>query len=146
MLNTRFGRPHPASSFNQTVNQIFESAFADLTHGSSRSVRAFPALNAWEDAQNLYLEAELPGFRIEDLDITLANNELTISGKREDLTPEGATFVRRERASGSFLRTLRISTDVDAANVGASLINGVLTITLPKAEAAKPRKISVKTN
>lgn len=142
MLTARFQSPS-APILPRTMNELVESVFNDMPPFGV-STRRYPALNAWEDAQALHVEAELPGFRIEDLEITMKGNELTISGTRADAAIEGATLHRRERPSGSFSRTLRIGTEVDAGAVSASLKHGVLTVTLPKAEAAKPRKIEVK--
>lgn len=143
MLTARFPRLIPADPLNRTVDQLVESVFQDFP-AFGVSTRRFPSMNAWEDAQNLYVEAELPGFSIGDLDITLSGNELTISGARSETKPEGATFFRRERPSGRFSRTVRIATEVDPAKVSATLVNGVLTVALPKAEASKRRKIDVK--
>lgn len=143
MLTARFPRMIPGGALSQTMDQLVESVFNDFP-AFGVSTRRFPSVNAWEDAHNLYLEAELPGFKIEELDITFTGGELTIRGTRNETKPEGATFYRRERPSGSFSRTLRVGTEVDASKISASLTNGVLTVTLPKAEAAKPRKIDVK--
>ena len=106
--------------------------------------RAFPNLNVWEDEQNLFAEAEVPGMSMEDMELTVAGNELTIKGKRSRDEREGVTLHRRERGVGAFTRTLRLPFDIDADKVAATLEHGVLTITLPKPEAAKPRRIEVK--
>ena len=106
--------------------------------------RAFPALNVWEDEQNLFAEAEVPGLSMQDMELTVAGNELTIQGKRSRDEREGVTFHRQERCVGTFTRTLRLPFDIDAEKVAAVLEHGVLTITLPKAEAAKSRRIEVK--
>jgi HSP20 family protein len=105
----------------------------------------FPALNAWEDAESFYVEAELPGLALEDLEIALAEADtLSIKGQRKDPTIETGTWHRRERAFGEFERTLTLPGAVDAERVEASLKLGVLTIKLPKAPELKPRKIEVK--
>ena len=106
--------------------------------------RAFPNLNVWENEQNLFAEAEVPGMSMEDMELTVAGNELTIKGKRSRNEQEGVTLHRRERGVGAFTRTLRLPFDIDADKVAATLEHGVLTITLPKPEAAKPRRIEVK--
>ena len=105
---------------------------------------AYPALNLWDDGENFHAEAELPGFKIEDLDLAVAGSELHIQGKRE--TPFGKDWAvhRRERPSGEFSRTIRFPAEIDAELVQAALKDGVLSITLPKAPSAKPRKIEVK--
>lgn len=103
-----------------------------------------PAVNVWEDDQSLFVETELPGLALADIDVTVMGNELTIKGERKETPVEGATFHRRERTVGAFARTMTLPVEIDSARVTASLKDGVLMITLPKAEAAKPRKIEVK--
>ncbi|HMN42535.1 MAG TPA: Hsp20/alpha crystallin family protein [Phycisphaerales bacterium] len=128
------------------VERLMSSFFASPT-ATGGAAQAFPPLNVWEDADSLHVEAELPGFSMENLEITTLSNELTIAGSRSEAAPENATFHRRERAAGGssqFRRTLRIGVPIDADQVTARLEQGVLTVTLPKAAAAKPRKIEVK--
>ena len=110
-----------------------------LAEGSS-----FPALNVWHDSEKVYLEAETPGMKIEDLDIGIFGEEVTVSGERKSLHREGVAYQRRERGIGKFSRSLRLPVAVDADRVEATLRDGVLTLTLPKSAAAKPRKIVVK--
>ena len=105
---------------------------------------AFPAFNIWENAESYYVEAECPGYGIEDLELTVVQNQLTVSGERKDPDlPEGTAFHRRERRRGRFNRMITLPTELDADKVHASLKEGVLTIQLPKAETAKPRRIQV---
>jgi HSP20 family protein len=128
------------------VERLMDSYFAAPGSGGATR-RAFPALNVWEDEQSLHVEAELPGFSMENLEITTLGNELTIAGSRTEAAAEGATFHRRERATGGaseFKGTLRIGMPIDVEKVTAKLEQGVLTVTLPKAAVAKPRKIEVK--
>lgn len=144
MFATSFPRLLPAAAaLTQTMDRLVDSVFNDRL-ALGRSMSTFPGINVWENDQNVFVEAELPGFKIEEVDITFAGNELTIQGKRADAAPEGATFHRRERWTGSFTRTLRLATEIDESKISATLENGVLTVTLPKAEAAKPRRIEVK--
>jgi HSP20 family protein len=105
---------------------------------------AVPAFNLWDDGESFHAEAELAGLRIEDLDLAVAGSELRIRGKRQ--TPSGKDWVvhRRERPSGEFSRTITFPAEIDADRVEASLKDGVLSITLPKAPTAKPRKIEVR--
>jgi HSP20 family protein len=106
--------------------------------------RTFPAVNVWEEGDDLYAEAEVPGLTGEDLSISVVGRELTISGERKDRGDE-TTYHRRERGTGAFTRIIRLPFDVDSSRVQANLRDGVLQITLPKSEAAKPRKIQVNT-
>ncbi len=108
--------------------------------------RAVPALNVWEDDTHLYAEAEVPGMKFGDLEITLMGNELTIKGTREEQAAQkDVSYVRRERSVRSFSRVVRLPSDVDAEKVTARLEDGVLTVTIPKSEASRPRKIEIKT-
>jgi HSP20 family protein len=119
----------------------------DLLGGSNgvrhRPSHSFPALNIWEDASHLYAEAEVPGLSMENVEVLVEGNELTVKGRREACGDESCTFHRRERGAGEFSRTVQLPVQIDADKVEAKLAEGVLTITLPKAEAAKARKIKV---
>lgn len=103
-----------------------------------------PALNVWEDEGHIYAEAEVPGLSMKDLDVTVAGNELTLKGVRNEPDTGKASYHRRERTFGAFVRTIRLPVDLDADKVEARLQDGVLTITMPKAPAAKARKIQVR--
>ncbi len=111
------------------------------------SAGVHPLLNVSEDKDAFYVVAELPGVASEDLDISVENKSLTISGKRrEPEVPEGARFHRSERGFATFSRVVGLPSEVDALKVEARAKDGILTITLPKAEAAKPRQITVQSN
>ena len=106
---------------------------------------AYPPVNVWEDEHHFYLEAELPGMTTDDLEIYVhEGDQLSIKGKRKATEIEGATLRRRERGHGEFNRTFKLDSDVNVEGVTASFEHGVLTVTLPKSEAVKPRKIEIK--
>jgi HSP20 family protein len=106
---------------------------------------SIPAVNIWEDEQSVFVTADLPGIDSGKLDISIVEgNQLTISGERPITETPNAVWLRQERGAGNFTRTITLPTLVDANRVEATYENGVLRITLPKAEAAKPRKITVK--
>ena len=106
---------------------------------------SYPAVNLWEDDDFVYAEAELPGLRLSDVEITVAgDNQLTIKGKREQAAPEKVEWHRQERGFGSFERVLSLPVSVDPTKVEARLENGVLSVKMAKSAAAKPRKIPVK--
>lgn len=108
-------------------------------------VNAFPPVNVWEDAEAFYLEAELPGLTQEQVSIAVEHrNQLTISGERLFEESENSRWHRRERGFGRFQRVLRLPAPVDAEKVEAKLENGLLRLTLPKHEEARPRRINVK--
>lgn len=103
-----------------------------------------PPVNVWEDEQAFYLEAELPGMSIEDLEIYVHDgDQLTIKGHRDMQEIKNAKPLKRERSFGEFTRTFKLESDVDVQMISASLDHGVLTIKLPKNETVKPRKINI---
>lgn len=108
------------------------------------SARAYPLLNMSEDRDNVYVQGLAPGIDPETLDVSVQHNTLTVSGAKPG--PSGVSaeaFHRNERAAGRFVRSLDLPAEVDSAKVQARYEQGLLTITLPKAEAAKPRQINV---
>ena len=138
MMLSRFGMPMTDrfGLMNALVN--------DVLFGSAREARGWPAVNLMEDGERLVAEAEAPGLTMEDLEILVVGDELTLKGHRRPMSDREVTFHRRERGTGEFARVITLPMAVDADKVEAVLKEGVLTITLPKAEAAKPRKITVK--
>jgi len=127
-----------------------ERSFAPLTQSFAGtrpvlSPQAFPALNAWDDAEHFYLEADVPGLTLNNLAIFVTDGRvLTIKGERTECECENGKWLRRERGYGSFERQIDLPGPVNEEQVEASLKNGVLTITLPKAEEIRPRRIQVK--
>lgn len=109
------------------------------------SAGVFPAINLTEDKEGYYVRAELPGVKSDALDIQVAGRNLSVSGERViDTEGDGVRYHRREREGGKFSRIIGLPTDIDAEKVSARMENGILTIHVPKAEAAKPKQISVK--
>lgn len=109
------------------------------------SVGGYPPLNLWEDESNLYVEAELPGFNLDDLEMYVTDgNQLRMKGERKRPEVEKGTWHRQERGFGAFSRLMELPRPVDSDHVSAEFKHGVLTITLPKKEEAKPRRIEVK--
>lgn len=138
-FGTLFG---PLQQFQSEMNRLFDRWAGD---GRGPGVGVHPALNIWEDADHCYLEAELPGIELKDLEITVVGgNQLTIKGERRPVTVEKGVWHRQERTFGAFSRSLELPFHVDADKVEAKLENGVLTVKLAKHESARPRKIAVK--
>lgn len=104
----------------------------------------FPPLNVWANQDHALITAELPGVNPDDLDISVVNESVTLSGKRElPETGDDTTWHRHERWHGEFSRTMQLPFRIDVENVDASFKNGVLKVTLPRAEEDKPKRISV---
>jgi len=128
------------------MNRLFDRW---ATGGGSRlsALGAYPAVNVWESDESYCVEAELPGFELDDLEIHVTgDNQLSIKGERKTPELQGGVWHRQERGYGSFARVMELPSLVDAEKVVAELKHGVLTITLPKREEAKPHRIEVKVN
>lgn len=110
-----------------------------------REPRRYPLVNLLEDKDHIYLEALTPGVDPQTFNITVLQNRLTLSGEKGGVGEvKTEAFHRNERASGKFVRTVDLPVQVDEAKIQAEYKNGLLVVTLPKAEAAKPKQISVK--
>jgi HSP20 family protein len=114
------------------------------TDGQRRSTEQFmaPAATVLENADGYTLEVEMPGVNKENLEMWVENNELTILGRRALPTVEG-TLIHRESRSENFRRSFELDPSIDAGKISAKIEHGVVTLTLPKAEQVKPRKIAV---
>lgn len=110
-----------------------------------RAARTRPLINISEDADNIYVDALTPGVDPQSLDISMTGDQLTISGEKKALPKEIASgnVLRNERIGGRFQRSTTLPREVDRERIEASYKSGVLKITLPKAEKAKPKKIQV---
>lgn len=144
-MNTSRLLPNLWANFDRLhgeVDRLLEGWGVDLTRGL---VPSFPPVNVWEDKEAFHVEAELPGMTREQLTISVTHkNQLTLQGERLTEEPEKGRWHRRERGFGRFQRVLKLPLPIDADKVSATLENGMLSLTLPKAEEAKPRKIAVK--
>lgn len=120
--------------------------FRALEAFSSRPMTAWtPQFDVKETPESFVLKADLPGVREEDIDVSLTGNRLMVTGRREDETrEEGESYYTYERSYGSFSRSFTLPEGIDPDKVDAELRHGVLTLTLPKREEVKPRKIAVK--
>ena len=143
-------RWQPANVWNQLqqlqqeMNQVFSRWGEDGGRWLGRGA-GYPAVNVWEDADQVYVEAELPGLSLDDLEIYVTGgNQLTLKGERKVDVPGKGVWHRQERALGPFSRTLTLPYNVDADKVDARFENGVLMVALPKHESARPRKIPVR--
>lgn len=150
MKLARFQRPDlwSWSAFDQLtnirdeINRLFESPYQN--GGSDVFNTWAPALDVYEDNDNLIVRTELPGMKKEDIEISLHENAITISGERKNEKKyEGGRTSREERFFGRFTRSIALPKHVDASGVKANYKDGVLTVTLPKAAEAKPRQIQI---
>lgn len=105
----------------------------------------YPPLNVWRGQDGIVVTAEVPGARLEELEITVHQNTLTLKGRREsEVAGKDVTFHRQEREYGAFARTVTLPYSVDPDGVTASASNGILYVELPRPETDKPRRIQIK--
>lgn len=125
----------PWSGLEQEIDRLFETSLADF--GGDASSTRFP-VDLYEDKDNTYVRAELPGLNRDDINVEMSDGYLTIAASRKTAGTNGEA-----EESFSFSRAVSIADDVDTTKVSAAYENGVLTVTLPKREEAKPKKITV---
>ena len=143
LYSTFLQKTDPMRELNRIQHEI------DRLFGAERPVkrRLFPPVNVWTNQDETIITAELPGFDLKDVHLSIVGNELTIKGKRE--MPEmknGEFFHRHERSYGEFERTIQLPFVVDHQKIEARLTDGVLKINLPRAESDKPINIEIKSN
>ncbi|HEY5913176.1 MAG TPA: Hsp20/alpha crystallin family protein [Verrucomicrobiae bacterium] len=137
-----FGR---LTDLRDEIDRLFEAPLAELTRTSQILSGWTPALDLYEDKDNVYVRVELPGLKKEDIDLSLHNGSLSVSGERKsEDTYKDAEVYRAERFYGKFQRTVTFPTPVAADKAKAEYRDGILTVTVPKAEEAKPKHIELK--
>jgi len=135
------------SNLRDEIDRLFEEPLSELARTSHLLSGWTPALDVYEDKDTLTVKAELPGMKKEDIDISLHDGCLSISGERKSEEKfEKADVYRAERFVGRFQRALTLPSPVAVDKVKAQYKDGVLTITLPKTEEAKPKQIDVNVN
>jgi HSP20 family protein len=138
---------HRLADLSQELDRLFEAPLAGLTRASQVMGAWSPALDVREDKNNFVIMAELPGVKKEDVKVSLEDGCLTISGeRRNEIKEEDAEVHHMERFFGRFERTLTLPKDIAADRVKAQYQDGILTVTLPKTEEAKPKQIDVSVN
>jgi HSP20 family protein len=137
-----FGR---LTDLREEIDRLFQVPLAELARGAQLLSVWTPGIDLYEDKDNLYVKAELPGMKREEIDVSLHEGTLSISGERKsEKQHENAEVHRAERFFGRFQRTVTLPTPVAADKVKAQYKDGVLSITLPKTEEAKPKQIDVR--
>lgn len=140
---TRWSPLEDVLSMQDTMNNMIRASLR--TAGQFENGNGFvPALDLSENAEAYTIELAVPGLKAEQLEIGIENNVLTIKGEiKQETKEEGRTYHRVERRYGTFTRSLRLPNTVNAEAISAELNHGVLRLEIPKAEAVKPRKITV---
>lgn len=121
------------------------SGFRQDSNGNGHEMWQPTGLEAWEDEQNIYVEAELPGVKPEDVDVTLEGGMLTIRGQKKPASQDKQVqYHYRQRRYGQFMQQFQLPTTVDASKVVANLADGVLRVQVEKRPEVKPRKVEVR--
>lgn len=132
------------SNLRDELNSLFELPFwSSFGRGGQLFTGWSPALDLYQNNDNVIAVVELPGMHKEEIEIFLHDGTLTISGERKRKSANGERAERTERYIGTFRRSITLPTRVDAGKVSASYQDGILTVTLPKAEEVKPKQIPV---
>jgi len=139
----RFRQPtlwREMDDFQRELNRLFELYYPRKT----RVAPSYPAVNIWSNEDGLLITAEIPGTSVDDIDINVVGQTLTLSGERKpEKLEEGAQYQRQERGFGKFSRVIELPFSINVNKVEATFKNGILTIVLPRAEEDKPKKIKV---
>ncbi len=133
--------PARTNRIDREMNRLLSSFFGEAPAPARSAQQA--AVNVWEREEAWGVEMELPGVAPEQLDVSVVGSELTISAEGTKGGPDEATYLRRERRQAKFSRVLELPAAIDGEKVEARLVHGVLTVTLPKADAVRRRKIEV---
>lgn len=129
------------------MEDVFDDLFSDDFEGLTGKLELVPAVDMVEDKENITITAEIPGVEQKDVSVTIENDILAIQGEKKSLEEvKEKNYCKVERRYGSFTRNIALPASVQAETVTAVFKNGVLTVTLPKSEEAKPKttKIEVK--
>lgn len=143
---------HELDALRKEMDHIFDSMggtwtlpFSRISFLPGRAARNYPLINVNEDKDAYYIEALAPGVDPDSMEVAVAGSTLSIAGEKNmksaDINPEA--YHRNERAAGKFVRTIELPNEVDAGKVKADYKNGLILVTLPKSEKAKPKQISV---
>ncbi len=133
----------PFSALLDFQKAIDAARLSDWFAQGTSSVGAFPPVNVFFKGEDCVLVSEIPGVKKSDIDIQVKGNQIRLSGKKEITYDENVSVHRRERMAGNFDRTLTLPLEVDPDGIKAEYNDGVLAVFLPRAEADKPRSITI---
>lgn len=137
------GGRDPYRHLRSAVDRLFSDFAQDYPVWGTAGEGVWPPLNVWIEDDDFVLEAQVSGLKRDQIEITCEGRDLTIRGERQDPGDPQEGYQRRERFVGSFLRSLTLPADIDPEKTRATLEEGILVITLPRAESTLPRRIAV---
>jgi len=136
--------PNRWANLRDEIDTMFELPFWSTLGRQTQLFNGWsPALDLYQNADNVVAIVELPGMRKEDIEISLHDGTLTVSGERKSESVEGEKAERTERVTGKFRRSVTLPARVETDKVNATYKDGILTVILPKAEDAKPKQIQI---
>jgi HSP20 family protein len=135
----------PFQTMREMLNlEPMSQLLPELWRGQERMGAYVPAFDVWEAKDAYVFKADVPGFREQDIDISVTSNRLTVSGKREaEQVSESDTYYCSERSAGVFTRTFTLPEGINADQIRADLKEGILTVNVPKTAAVQPKRITV---
>jgi len=146
-MSSMMKAPQPTfRTLRSEMDRLFDEFFGVTPVRREGAVSLWaPAMDVREDKDNFYIEAELPGMKKEEIQLEFANNVLMIKGERKfERTEEKENYHFMERSYGSFYRSLSLPRTVDGEKISAEFKDGLLTVTIPKKEEVKPKKVEIK--
>jgi HSP20 family protein len=135
------------AELQREMNRVFDSVFGKQFGGAGRWQigYVYPPMNVTDTADHYLVRCEVPGMEMEDLEVHVAGDQLTVSGvRRAGIPEEGVTLHRREREGGKFSRAITLPGPVDGGKTDAKLADGILTVMIPKSEASKPKRVEIR--
>jgi len=125
-------------NFPRQFDRLFDEFLRPNIISQKRT--AYPPINIYEDEENIYVYAELPGMDISKIDLTITDGSLVLKGEK---SPEQGTYYRQERPCGIFQRVINLNVPIDVDKVKAKMKNGILEVVLPKTVESKTKKIKI---
>ena len=147
LINWKPKQYDPFRELSDLEDKVFGLTFFPGLDRNLSSFKSWPAVDISEDKDNVYIKADLPGLKEDEIEVNVDDDILTIKGERkEEVKKEGKNYHRIERSYGSFQRSLQLGAGIDKEKIKASYKNGVLDISVPKIEKMKPKQIKVDIN
>ena len=143
MLFSRYGNASPFATFDSQLARLSRNFDRVIGQGLPGSSSSSPSFNVWSNENGAIVTSEMPGVKMEGMELTVSGRTITVKGSKTSQKDEKQGYIRRERIEGEFTRSFEMPFQIDSSKVKAKLSDGVLEISLPRAESDKPRKISL---